>query len=58
MCDASGEDPTCSDSIRAFSLLLRTTTLTQLINITKASGGIDLAHLTYFNRLADTPFCT
>ncbi|GJJ14211.1 hypothetical protein Clacol_008473 [Clathrus columnatus] len=38
MCDASGEDPTCSDSI--------------------PSGGIDLAHLTYFNRLADTPFCS
>jgi len=38
MCDASGEDPTCSDSI--------------------PSGGIDAAHLTYFNRIADAPFCT
>ncbi|KAF8590402.1 alpha/beta-hydrolase [Ramaria rubella] len=38
MCDASGEDPTCSDGI--------------------PSGGIDAAHLTYFNRIADAPFCT
>jgi len=37
MCNASGEDPTCSDSI--------------------PSGGINLAHLTYFNRIASASFC-
>jgi len=38
MCNASGEDATCSDSI--------------------PSRGIDAAHLTYLNRVADAPFCT